>query len=263
MRVCMIAFFVVGLIAVSTTATVAQESDIEYFAVFMGGQKVGYSIRSRVVSEGKVTTTENVSITMSRGSIPVSMKVTEKSIETRDGKPLGFEVVQDFSIMTMKTVGTVDRRGIVNVTSTSMGAEQKDTLEWPSGAVMAEGLRLLELKKGLKEGLKYDVKVFSPSLVQAIDAKISIGPKKDVDLLGRVVCLTEVKTTMSVPDTGEIVSTSYVDDDLRLQKDITPVLGIGMEMVACSKEFALSQNEVFEAIDKLFVSSPVPLEDVG
>ncbi len=232
--------------------------ETEYFAVFIEDKKVGHAIQSRVVADGKVTTSEKVNITMSRGSIPVTIDITETSIETTAGEPLGFEVVQDYGVMTMKVTGAVDEQGMVNLT----GAEKK-TLEWPSGAVMAEGLRLLTLKKGLKEGLEYTAKVFSPSIMQALDAQIHIGPKRTVDLLGRVVVLREVVTTLNMPGAGEIVSTNYVDEELRLQKSIMPLMGMTIEQVACTKEFALGENDVFEVIDKMFLASPVPLDNLG
>ena len=237
--------------------------ETEYFAVFIEGKKVGHAIQSRVVADGKVTTSEKVNITMSRGSIPVTIDMTETSIETTDGEPLGFEAVQELGAMTMKMTGTINEQGRVNLTTTSMGGKQKSTLEWPSGAVMAEGLRLLTLKKGLRKGSQYSARIFSPGILQAIDTEIRIGSKRNVDLLGRVVALTEVVTTIKMPGAGEIISTNYVDEDLRTQKVITPIAGMQIEMVACAKEFALGKNDVFEVIDKMFLASPVPLDNVG
>ncbi len=235
----------------------------EYFAVFMEGKKVGHAIQTRVVEDGKVTTSEEVSITISRAEVPVTIKMTETFIETTDGKPLGFRVSQDMSIMTMKMEGTVDEQGKVNVTTQSMGSEQKSALEWPDGAVMAEGLRLLTLSKGLKEGSTYTAKVFSPGIMQALEAQISIGSKQNVDLLGRVVSLTEVKTKLNVPGAGEITSTTYVDEDLRALKNVMPVAGLHVEMVACAKEFALGENDVLEIVEKMFVRSPKPLRNLA
>jgi hypothetical protein len=241
----------------------ATSDEIEYFAVFMEGKKVGHAIQSRVVDDEKVTTSEEVSITISRSAVPITMNMTETSIETTDGKPLGFKAVQDMSIMTMNVAGTVDEQGTVNVTTKSMGGEQKSTLEWPSGAVMAEGLRLLTLSKGLKEGTTYTANIFSPGIQQALEAKIQIGPKQNVDLLGRVVSLTEVTTTLNIPGAGEIVSKTYVAENLRTQKSIMPVAGLHIEMVACAKEFALGENDVLELVDKMFVRSPEPLRNLG
>jgi hypothetical protein len=237
--------------------------EVEYFAVFLEGKKVGYAIQSREVAEGKVTTTEKVSITVSRGSIPITINMTETSIESPNGEPLGFEMIQELSGIPMKVTGTVDKLRTVNLTSFAMGAEQKSTLQWPEDAVMAEGLRLLALKMGLKEGTEYSAKIFSPGILQALDTKIRIGPKQNVDLLGRVVPLTEVETILSMPGTGDIASTSYVGDGLTTQKTVTPIAGMVVELVACAKEFALGENDVLELLDKLFLSSPEPLDSVS
>jgi len=237
--------------------------ETEYLAVFMEGRKVGHAIQSRVVTDNRVTTTEKTNITISRLNVPVTISITETSIETTDGKPLGFEAVQALSMMTMKVAGTVNEQGMVNLTVSSMGGEQKSTFKWPSGAVMAEGLRLLQLKKGLKEGCSYTAKVFSPTIMRAVDVEIYVGPKQNVDLLGRVVALTEVTTTIKMPGAGEVVSIGYVDNNLRLQKNIMPMMGIQIEMISCAKEFALGANGVLELMDKMFLVSPAQLDNVN
>ncbi len=247
----------------SSAGSEAVSGQTEYFAVFMEAKKVGHAVHSRVISDGKVTTSEKVSITVSRADVSVTMEMTETSIETTNGEPVGFESIQQLGAMTMKVEGKVDEQGVVNLTTASMGAEQKSTFEWPQGAVLAEGLRLLTLKKGLEEGAQYSVKIFSPGIMQAVDAQIRIGPKQNIDLLGRVVALREVTTTFSMPGAGQILSTSYVDEDLRVQKNIMPIAGMQVEMVACAKEFALGPNDVLELIDKMFLASPQPLDDVG
>lgn len=253
---------VIYLVLFLACSAVSASDEAEYFAVFMEGKKVGHAIQSRVVAGGKVTTAEKFNITISRAGVPVAMDATETSIETIDGEPLGFKAVQEMSAMTMEVVGTVDKQGKVEITVKSMGAEQKTEMQWPDGAVMYEGMRLLALKKGLKQGTKYTAKVFSPAMLQALDIQIEIGSKKNVDLLGRVVALTEVTSSYNLPGAGAMASTSYVDDDLRDQKVIMPVAGMQIELVACAKEFALGENDVFEIIDKLFLASPQPLDDV-
>ncbi len=254
---------IVGLILTAFVWPRSALGETEYFAVFMEGKKVGHAIQSRVVSENKVTTSEDVSITISRGGISMTVEMMETSIETTSGEPLGFETTQKLGAMVMKMTGQVDKQGNVSVSTTSMGTEQKSTLQWPQGAVMTEGLRLLTLKKGLKEGTRYTVKIFSPGMMQAVDAEILIGPEQNVDLLGRVVALTEVKTTLIMPGAGEVVSTGYVDRDLRMQKSIMSIAGIQVEMQACAKEFALGQNDVLELIDKMFLASPEPLNNLA
>jgi hypothetical protein len=225
-----------------SAASKATSDETEYFAVFMEGKKIGYAIHNRTVSGGKVTTSEEVSITLSRMAVSMTIQMKETSVETTAGKPLGFELEQKLGAMIMTVAGRVDKLGKVDLTMTSMGAEQKRTLQWPRGAVMAEGLRLIELKRGMKEGTRYTVKIFSPGVLQAVDTHVRIGPMQKVDLLGRIVALREITTTLNMPGAGKVVSTGYVDEDLGVQKTTMPIAGMSVEMVACAKEFALSQN---------------------
>lgn len=254
---------VFAVITCLVSTSFADSDEAEYLAVFMEGKKVGHAVETRTVSDDKVTTTEQVSITISRGGISVTIEMSETSIETTSGEPLGFEVTQKLGAMAMTVSGIVDKQGQVNLITSSMGTEQKSTLQWPQGSVMAEGLRLLTLKKGLKEGTQYSVMVFSPGMMQAINADMLIGAEQNIDLLGRVVPLREVTTTLNIPGAGEVVSTSYVDRELKMLKTITPIAGMQVEMVACAKEFALGQNDVLELIDKMFLKSPEPLTNLA
>ena len=263
LSVCYIFAVIACLTCTSSAGSKAESDEMEYFAVFMEGKKVGHAIGTRTVAGSNVTTSEQVSITISRGGISVTIEMKETSIETKSGEPLGFEVTHQLGAMAMKIAGQVDKQGNVSMTTTSMGTEQKSTIQWPQGAVMSEGLRLLTLKKGLKEGTQYSVKIFSPGIMQAVDTEISIGPEQNVDLLGRVVTLREVTTTLVMPGAGEVVSTSYVDRELRMQKNIMPIAGMQVEMVACAREFALGQNDVLELIDRMFLKSPEPLNNLA
>ncbi|HUT44976.1 MAG TPA: transglutaminase-like domain-containing protein [Sedimentisphaerales bacterium] len=263
LSVCSVFAVIACLTCTSSAGSKAESDETEYFAVFMEGKKVGHAVQSRAVSGDKVTSSEQVSITISRGGISMTIEMKETSIETTSGEPLGFEVTQKLGAMAMNMAGQVDKQGNVSMTTTSMGTEQKSTLQWPQGAVMSEGLRLLTLKKDLKEGTQYSVKIFSPGIMQAVDTEISIGPEQNVDLLGRVVTLREVKTTLVMPGAGEVVSTSYVDRDLRMQKNIMPIAGMQVEMVACAREFALGKNDVLELIDRMFLKSPEPLNNLA
>lgn len=235
--------------------------ETEYYAVFMEGKKVGYVIQDRLVAEPNVITTMETDVTISRFGTAVTMRTISKNIETTEGIPIAFESVQNFGGAKAKTVGIIDANGTVNITTTAAGVEQKSTIQWPEGALMAEGLRLLNLKHGLKEGAKYDAKIFESTMMQGFDTQIEIGAKKDIDLLGRIVSLTEVTTTMTMPLAGTTVTTTYVDDELRMQRSITPIMGMQLETVACAKEFALGENDVFEMIDKMFVKTPASLGD--
>jgi hypothetical protein len=246
-------------VSVKAGSEQAPPEEMEYFALFMEGKKVGYAIQNRAVGGNKVTTSVELKITLSRMGVSVSVQTKAITIETIDGKPLGFELEQALGMMVTKTIGTIDEQGKVKVKT----GQQEMEFDWPDGAVMSEGMRLLHLKNGLKEGTSYTAKLFDPSMMQVVDVEVKVGPKQSVDLLGRVVALTEVQSNVSSAQIGSLISTEYYDDNLLLQKSITPVMGMTIEQVACTKEFALGQIDVLEVVDKMFMASPEPLGDVG
>jgi hypothetical protein len=59
-----------------------------------------------------------------------------------------------------------------------------------------------------------------------------------------------------------MTSTSYVTDELEIQKNVMPVMGMTVEMVACEKAFALSENDVLDVVDKMFLVSPQPIKNI-
>ena len=243
-----------------------QPDETEYFALFMEGKKVGYAIQNRTVDGEKVTNSIDLKITINRAGISVSIQTKVDTFETADGKPLGFESEQNFGMMVTKTIGMINEQGKLIIKT----GDQQMEYEWPAGALMSEGVRLLHNKHGLKAGSGYTVKVFEPSSLQVIDSKlqainveVKVGSKQKVNLLGRVVTLTEVTSTASLAQMGSITSTEYYDDDLKLQKSVTPLMGMTIEQVACTKEFAMGENDVLEVVEKMFLSSPVPLENLG
>jgi hypothetical protein len=138
---------------------------------------------------------------------------------------------------------------------------QQKTIDFPKGAVMAEGLRLLEIEKGLAEGTEYTAVLFSPTLLSPVNVRISVGATENIDLLGRVLNLAKVDIFMQTIS-GPINSTSYVDTEFRAMKTVVPMMGMKLELIACDKEFALSQNDVVDFFDKLLLKSPVVLKDV-
>jgi hypothetical protein len=258
-----------ALIVLQSAAWAAAASeDIEYYAVFIEGAKAGFATHSRTVASGRVTTTDIAEMTISRMGIQLNIKTKETCVETVDGEPISFSSEQNMGLGMTTTTGTIGRDGIVRIQNSEAGSQQTppgqgNSFAWPKDAVMAEGLRLLEIKNGMKEGASYSVKIFSPSLLNAVDSRVLVGGKQDVDLLGRIVKLTKVSTVMSMPGTGEMTTDSYVDEELNALKSVTPMADMKMEMVACTKEVALGSYEPVEIIDKMFMASPEPIEDVG
>jgi hypothetical protein len=189
------------------------EVEEEYFAIFMEGAKVGHAINTREVKEGEVFTEHTVDITISRFSIPINVHSSETYVETLNGEPLRMMSVNHLSGIPIIIQGFIKEDGKLDIKYSGAGTEKTITMEWPEGALLSEGTRLLTEKKGLEEGTTYSVKIFHTALMQAVDVHIVIGVREEIDLLGRVVNLRKVLSTMMMPNAGPILSVGYVDDE--------------------------------------------------
>ena len=260
-RAIAIALLMVLIITICPSILTASRAKVEktYFAVFINGKKVGYSKHIRRIVDNKVITENFSVITIGRMGVPMTVRIFQKNVETISGKPLAFTVVQNLGVISSKTEGVIDEAGKVHITITTGSNVVRRTFDWPADAVMDQGLLLIEKKMGHKEGTRYKVKIFDATLLRAVEADVSIGKTRNVDLLGRVVPLTEVTVVMKTP-TGVLKSIYYDDENYRTQKSIAPMLGMTLEMIACSKQFALSKNDVVDFINKLILTPPEPIK---
>ena len=235
----------------------AAETETDYLAILLKDKKVGHAVHSRTVEGDKVTTTEEFSMTLGRGGQAVTVSSKETHIETTDGTPLGFEMSMVTSGIEQKTTGTV-KDGTVTISRQVMGQPQVQTVDWPEGALLSQGLRRVQEEKGLAPGTTYEVRIFRPDMLAGVPATVTVGEKKDVELFGVRTPLIEVMTNMFV-GSEEISMTGYVDKDFKVKKTVVPMLNMTLEMVACEKVFAMQENDIVDFLDKLSIASPVKL----
>jgi len=240
----------------------AKKNTSDYYAVLINNQKVGHAVIQQIVSKDRIRSSQKVTMKITRMNVPIEISMTETHIETPEGKPLGFECLQNMSGFNMKITGTIREDGTVEATTRSAAGVKKDTFKWPEGAIMVEGLSQMTEKKGLSEGTTYEVNIFSAIMMTALPTKITVGSEKEIDLLGRIVTAREMKSVVRGAMTGEIVETSYVNDDYEMLKSVTPMMGMQMELVVCSREFALSENDVVDFFDKLVLAAPHSLPGI-
>jgi hypothetical protein len=237
------------------------QTKTEYMAILVGGQKLGYVENVRRADGDTVTTSQRMVLTIRRMGMALKLEQSESTVESAGGEPLSFVSTQNFGMTAQTTAGAIKDHK-VKVTVTSGQQVRESEIAWPEGALLSEGLRLLSISKGFKEGTRYTAKAFMPSMLNSADANMVIGAKKQVDLLGRVVELTEARSVLSGP-TGQIESVGYLDADGDALKTVTPMLGMQMEMVACTKEFATMPGESVDLFSKVFVACPSPLGNLG
>jgi len=255
---------VTAILCILTLLDLAAASAVEteYYALFADGKKAGSAVRTRSIEADIVTTTEKMVMNIARVDMAMTITTLEKNIETTDGTPIGFESLTNTGGIEQKVTGKINAQGKLDITISGITAPHRQIRAWPAGAVMSEGMRLLTIKKGLAEGTSYSALLFSPALLSAVNTKVRIGPAKNVDLLGRLTRLTEVSISMQT-SSGTVNTTSYVDSRFKDKKMIIPMLGMNLELIACDKAFALSDNDVMDFLDKLLLQSPISLDTIN
>jgi hypothetical protein len=211
-----------------------------------------------VVIGDKVHTSLAVNIQIKRGEVPLEVYIKEGYVETLDGKPLGLEGEQRFAQMNTTVKGRVNQNNEMEVVIKTGDIEQQRTVALGEGVLFVEGLKLKQLQKGLSPGTEIRFKTMESMMLTVIEGISRVKQKTSLDLLGRVVDAWEVETRTKISGT-EIVTTDYIDTGGRLLKSVAEIMGMKMEMLACSEKYAKSDLDPGDAVDRLLLESPKPL----
>jgi hypothetical protein len=243
--------------------------DNKYFACFINGQKNGYSIRRRIVESDRVTITKKSTQILKYSSTPFTSNESSTTIETIDGKPLSFEKTSNyetvlfwlFPIRHSENIrGIANDNGDFEITKTTNKKLEKSTISWPQGAVLGEGFSLLLKENGLQKGTSFKYRDFSIGMLAATDNEINVGETTNIELCGKQEPLTEVFVTHHT-ESGTLSGKTYIDRNFKEQKKIIQVANTILEEIACSREYALSENEAVDMSTVGLVSSPAKLKN--
>lgn len=204
-----------------------------------GGRKIGYGVGAFRIEDGKA-------VTEVEGNFPwqgndaggtVRLPFIIKHVETLDGRPVSFRRI--FGANVLKCV--VDSDGKAQITQTDANGTKTTTIDWPRGAILWYAQRLLMQRHGLKEGTTYTFNEFNDPSGELWQTHVRIGPRAVVDVLGRLLMLTEITAVhkrLSDPTQGGSM-VSYVDDDLISQKLIDRSSQDETTWLTCSREEAM------------------------
>lgn len=241
-----------------TSALETPAGQIRYYAVLGDGKRIGRLIQDFKIADEKAVTEIALQLRMDRGGMIIEIEQIVRTVETLDGKPLGFTYTIKQGSLGQTVEGRIDADGKLHKTYGHGRQKRTEVTDWPDSALLTYGAKLVMEEKGLKKGTTYTVRLFDPSLMSAQNMTVTVGARKKVDLLGRAVMLTEINSTLAVAG-GSIEVTTYVDDKGHELKTVMSMLGMQMEVIACGKEVALAGNEVLDVLDRMVLASPRPL----
>ena len=247
------------ILIIFTAAVLADKP--EYYAAMMDGKKIGYAVMTREIENDKIRTGQELTITISRMGVEMTAQCIESYIETLDAIPLGFESKMSVSgMMDSGSKGKIIPGNKMEVYVFAGGMGTTQILDYPEGTLMAEGVLNIQKKRGLKTGDKFKTKCFIPSMLTAATVEVETFNEEKIELFGTAA--NAVKQIIRTNINGqEIVTTEYVDTNMKILKSIMPSMGINIELVACDKKIALSRNELVDVLYKTLVQCPVTLPD--
>lgn len=242
------------LLAVLAAAPASAATETTWMKVLIDGRKIGHVVQTRTVDGGQVTTTERMEATIDRAGISIAMTTEERSIETRDGKPIAFASESGLSGVTTLTEGTLEG-DVVKVRTTSFGRTDERSVPWPAGAVLSEGARLIEQRHGLAPGTRYELLMFEPSNLIAIPVKTEVVGIERVTTGLRTEDLIRVDQRLELPG-APIEAKAWLDGEHGLRKSVMPLLGMSLEMIACDEACATAPNQPADLLERTMVKAP-------
>lgn len=253
-RLCLL----LALAAVSVQAAPAQDT---WMSVLLSGRKIGSMHSTREVRGERVITQQHLRIELDRAGTRIGLTTSETDEETLAGVPLAFESRTQLSGNETRVSGKVRGGHAVEVTSTVGGATRTRTLEWPVGALLAEGLRLAEERAGTAVGTSYSNLAFQPDNLEAVAIDSSVGETAPVDLPDGKRRLTRIEQLIRLPD-APTRAVAWIDGDQNVAKLVMPVMGYELTMLACSRACAEAPNQSADILVHALVVAPRALSPV-
>ena len=232
----------------------AKPPDDQWFTVLLDGRKIGSFETLREVRSDRVVTSQTLDLSIERAGVVVALSSKETSEETADGKPIAFRSVSRLSGGETRIEGTL-RGDKVAVKTETGGAVQEREIAWPKGALLPEGLRLVELRNGLAPGTTYRSLAFQPSSLDAAEIDTRVGAPESVDLPEGSRTLSTVEQTILIGGTP-VKSRLWVDADQTVHKLTMPVIGVDLVLLACDRACATAPNQGTDIFDRTLMAAP-------
>ncbi|MBS0557471.1 MAG: lasso peptide biosynthesis protein [Proteobacteria bacterium] len=247
------------LFALLPHLVLAAPADDVWMSVLLDGRKIGNMQITRQVRDGTVITTQKMQVQLDRAGVRVDLSTGESDAETAAGEPLAFTSRSAISGIASTVQGTRRGDGRFDVVSEVGGAKSTRVIDWPKGALLAEGLRLAELRAGMAAGTRFSELAFQPETLDAIAVESVVGPRERVELPdGSVAMLSRIDQTFHLSGMTTN-SRSWVDAEGLARKTTLPVMGLDLTMLACSKACANAPNQGADILVHALAQAPAAI----
>ena len=252
-------FLLAALLALPALTASANPADDTWMRVLLDGRKIGAMHTTRTVRGDRVVTAQSMTVELERAGVRVSLASGETDTETRDGKPLAFETRTAISGIASTLRGTLRDDGRFDVVSDVGGMKQTRVIEWPQGALLAEGQRLATLRDRLDAGMHFEELAFQPESLDAVHIESTVGARESVELPDGTRVLTRIDQKIHLPGAAAN-SATWVDDEQNVLKMTMPLMGYELTMIACSRACAQAPNQRADILTHAMVQVPEAID---
>ena len=232
----------------------------QWYTVLLDGRKIGSFTTTRADGDGRVVTTQRLSLTFDRGGTPIALESSETDTETADGKPLGFDSTSRLSGTETTIAATIDGT-VMHLSTRDAGGERTRELPWPAGALLTEGQRLAAIHAGLAPGTRYRVLAFQAANLTAMPIDNTVGRPADVELPEGTKRLSPIDQVIGA-GAARVVTRAWVDASQTVYRMTLPLFGVDLTLLACDEACATAPTQGADLFAHTIVASPRPLSPV-
>ncbi len=246
------------LLLLPNLCALAAPADDIWMSVLLDGRKIGHLHSTRAIRDGSVISTQKMEVALERAGVTMALSTGETDAETPDGKPLAFASRTAISGIASTVSGVRRSDDRFDVTSEVGGAKQTRVIDWPPGALLAEGLRLSSLRDAAKPGAQSRQLAFQIESLDAVEVDSTVGTRERVDLPDGARELLRVNQIVRLAG-APARSTNWIDADGTVYKMIMPLLGYELTLVACSRACALAPNQGSDILVHALARAPAAI----
>ncbi len=254
------AFWTALVVVAVAPALLAAEpkTQTEHMVVFMGDAKIGDGVEERTVTDEAITHSSVTNLTINRGQVAVSVATETETVETPAGEPVSFRHKAILGILGQMGKSGVFRDGKLHLTEQGFGGGQTQVVDVPAGLLMPEAVRRLRVEKGFAPGTTYKYLAFHPEEPSGAAVTVEVVGPERVELMGRHERLHRLTESATVGG-NTMPGTTYVDDQGRVRKTTSSLMGTTLAIIAADAEAAARPDEPFDLLEIGTVPSPNPI----
>lgn len=230
-------------------------TDSTWMSVLLGGRKIGYLQVERRYEGGTVTTTQTLALELNRTGKPLKLGSMSRSVESTEAEPLGFGATTRLSAVDSTVDGRRMEDGRFEVTSSVGGQDRQEMLDWPQGALLAEGQRRAMASASRKAGSNYLLREFDPASRHVVEVRMEVLGDEKVTLPDGALTLSHQRQMLGLAHGSQVIDL-WLDERGIPRKGLLSLVGQPLEMIACSRECALAPNQDVDMFRAAMVDSP-------